>query len=77
MLDETAQQKLLAAVDIAVSKAIDAYNIVSEAGDEELAALARAQVTGLKEFRADVVARPTRPARWLFARSPRGDARPR
>ena len=77
MLDETAHQKLLAAIDVAVSKAIDAYNLASEAGDDELADLARAQVDQLKAFREIARARPTRRARWLSARSPRGDARAR
>ena len=77
MLDETAHQKLMAAIDVAVNKAIDVYNIASEAGDEELAELAREQVDQLKALRAAASARPTRTARWPFARSPRGDARPR
>ena len=77
MLDETAQRNLLSAIDIAISKTIDAYNIAWEAGDTELANLARARVTELQTLRDAVRARPTRPARWQFARSRRGDARPR
>ena len=77
MLDETAHQKLMAAIDVAVSKAIDVYNIASEAGDEQLAALAQEQVHQLKALRDAASARPTRKARWLQARTPRGDARPR
>jgi hypothetical protein len=77
VLDETAHQKLLAAIDVAVSKVIDVYNLASEGGDEELADFARAQVHQLQEFREAARARPTRRARWLSARTPRGDARAR
>ncbi len=77
MLDETAHQKLLAAIDGAVSRCIDAFNIAAEAGETELSDVARQRVEDLKAFRQVVLGRPTRPARWKFARSPRGDARPR
>jgi len=77
VLDETAHQKLMAALEVAVSKAIDVYNIASEAGDTELAEMAREQVHQLKALRDTALARPTRRARWLHARTPRGDARPR
>jgi len=76
-MDETAHQKMLAAIDVAISRCIDAYNIAGEAGEDELAQAARARVEELKEFRQTVLARPTRPARWMFARSRRGDSRPR
>ncbi len=75
MLDESAHQSLLTAIDVAISKCIDAYNIASEADDQELAEAARTQVTQLKELRATVVSRPTRRGRWRYGRSPRGDAR--
>jgi len=75
VLDETAHQSLLAAIDMAISRCIDAYNIASEADEQELAEGARTQVTELKAFRATVVARPTRRSRWGYGRSPRGDAR--
>jgi hypothetical protein len=77
VLDETAHQSLLAAIDVAISRCVDAYNIASEAGEEELAEAARVQVTELKAFREAVRERPTRRARWQFGRSPRGDARSR
>ncbi|HLI74838.1 MAG TPA: hypothetical protein VKU86_13245 [Acidimicrobiales bacterium] len=77
MLDEGAHRNILAALDAAISRCIDAFNIASEAGDTELAEAARARVNGLKAFRDEVSARPTRPARWMQARSPRGDARQR
>jgi hypothetical protein len=77
VLDETAHQSLLSAVDVAISRCVDAFNIASEAGDLELAESARARVMDLKVFRETVVARPTRPARWQYGRSRRGDARPR
>jgi len=77
VLDESAHANLVAAVDAAISRCIDAYNIASEAGETELAEGARARVNQLKAYRAAVMARPTRPARWMQARSPRGDARPR
>ena len=76
MLDETAHANLLAAIDAAISRCIDAFNIASEGGDAELAEAARARVNGLKAFREEVSARPTRPARWMQAHSRRGDARP-
>jgi hypothetical protein len=75
VLDETAHQSLLAAIDMAISRCIDAYNIASEADEQELAEGARTQVTELKAFRATVVSRPTRRSRWGYGRSPRGDAR--
>jgi hypothetical protein len=77
VLDETAHANLLAAVDAAISRCIDAFNITSEAGETELADGARTRVNQLKAYRAMAAARPTRPARWMQARSPRGDARPR
>ena len=77
MLDETAQRSLLAAIDVAISRCVDAFNIASEAGEKELAEAARVQVTELKAFREAALARPTRRARWQYGRSPRGDARSR
>jgi hypothetical protein len=77
VIDETAHKSLLTALDAAISKCIDAYNIASEAGDDELAEMARRRIEDLRDFRQTVQARPTRRARWLYARSPRGDARPR
>ena len=77
MLDESAHKNLIAALDAAIARCIDAFNIASEAGDVELAEGARARVNGLKMYRDEVAARPTRPARWMHARSPRGDARHR
>jgi hypothetical protein len=77
VLDETAKRNLLSAIDVAISRAIDAYNIAWEAADTEIANMARGRVTDLQELRDAVRARPTRPARWQFARSPRGDARSR
>ena len=77
VLDETAHQSLLAAIDVAISRCVDAFNIASEAGEPELADGARIQVTELKVFREAVLAQPTRRARWQYGRSPRGDARSR
>jgi hypothetical protein len=77
VLDESAHANLVAAIDAAISRCIDAFNIASEAGEAELAEGARARVNQLKAYRQAVMARPTRPARWMQARSPRGDARPR
>ena len=37
MLDETAQQSLIAALDVAISRCVDAFNIASEGGELELA----------------------------------------
>jgi hypothetical protein len=77
VLDESAHANMLAAIDAAISRCIDAFNIASEAGDTELAEAARVRVTGLKSFREVVLARPTRPARWMYGRTPRGDSRSR
>jgi hypothetical protein len=77
VLDETAHQSLIAAIDVATSRCVDAFNIASESDDLELAEGARTLVMELKAFRKTVMVRPTRPARWQFGRSPRGDARSR
>ena len=77
MLDETAHQSLIAALDMAISRCVDAFNIASEGGEDELAQRARIQVTELKALREAALSHPTRRARWQFGRSPRGDARPR
>jgi hypothetical protein len=77
VLDETAHQSLIAAIDVAISRCVDAFNIASEGGEPELAESARVQVTELKALREAVVARPSRRPRWQFGRSPRGDARSR
>ena len=77
MLDEPAHQNMLQAIDVAISRCIDAFNIAAEAGDTELAEAARVEIESLKGLRQTALARPTRPARWMFARSRRGDARPR
>jgi hypothetical protein len=77
VIDEAALKSLIAALDAAISKCIDAYNIASEAGDDELADMARRRIEDLRELRQTVLTRPTRRTRWLFARSPRGDARAR
>ncbi len=77
MLDEGAHRSLIAAIDVAISRCVDAFNIASEAGEDELAEKARLQVTELKALRQAALSRPTRRARWQFGRSPRGDARPR
>lgn len=77
MLDEPAHQNMLQALDTAISRCIDAFNIAAEGGDTELAEAARAEVEALKALRQTALARPTRPARWMFARSRRGDSRQR
>ena len=41
MLDESAQQSLIAALDVAISRGVDVFNIASEAGEFELAEQAR------------------------------------
>jgi hypothetical protein len=77
VLDETAQQRLIAAIDVAISRCVDAYNIASESDEPELAESVRVQITELKAFRETALSRPTRRPRWQFGRSPRGDARSR
>jgi hypothetical protein len=77
VLDETAHQSLIAAIDVAISRCVDAFNIASEGGEQGLAERARVQVTELKAFRDEALALPTRRSRWQLGRVPRGDARPR
>jgi hypothetical protein len=77
VLDETAQQRLIAAIDVAISRCVDAYNIVSESDEPELAERVRVEISELKAFRETALSRPTRRPRWQFGRSPRGDARSR
>jgi hypothetical protein len=77
VLDETAQQSLIAAIDVAISRCVDAYNIASEGAEDELAESVRIQITELKALRETALSSPTRRSRWQFGRSPRGDARSR
>ena len=74
MLREAEVARLVSAIDTAVSRAIDAFNVAAETGDEELVAEARACVERLKDFRDVTAARPTRASRWMHARPPRGDS---
>jgi hypothetical protein len=74
VLREAEVARLVSAVDVAVSRAIDAFNVAAETGDEELTDEARACVARLKEFRDLAAARPTRASRWMHARPPRGDS---
>ncbi len=74
MLREAELARLLAAIDVAVSRAIDAFNVAAETEDEELTAEARACVERLKAFRATTAARPSRASRWMHGRPPRGDS---
>jgi hypothetical protein len=77
VLDETAHQSLISAIDVAISRCVDAFNISSEGGELELAEKARLQVIELKALRALALACPNRRPRWQFGRTPRGDARTR
>jgi hypothetical protein len=74
MLREAELARLLTAIDVAVSRAIDAFNIAGETGDEDLTAEARACVERLKAFREFTAAQPTRASRWMHARPPRGES---
>jgi hypothetical protein len=74
VLREAELARLVTAIDTAVSKAIDAFNIASETGDEDLTAEARACVDRLKAFREVTAAQPTRASRWMHARPPRGES---
>ena len=76
MLDEAAHTNVLAALDVAISRCIDAFNMASESGERDLAEEARDCIEHLRDLRDAVRTSPTRPARWKFARTPRGDARP-
>ena len=76
MLDEAAHTNLLAALDVAISRCIDAFNMASESGERDLAEEARDCIERLRDLRDTVRTSPTRPARWKLARTPRGDARP-
>jgi len=74
VLREAELARLIAAVDTAVSRAIDAFNIAAETEDAELTAEARACVERLKAFRELTAAQPARASRWMHARPPRGDS---
>jgi hypothetical protein len=74
VLREAELARLLTAIDTAVSRAIDAYNIASETGDDELTSEARACVERLQAFRELSAAQPTRASRWMHGRPPRGEA---
>jgi hypothetical protein len=74
VLRDAEQAQLLAAIDVAVSRCIDAFNIASETDDEELTAEARACVERLKAYRALTASQPARASRWQRARPPRGDS---
>ena len=74
VLRDAEQAQLLVAIDVAVSRCIDAFNIASETEDEALVAEARACVERLKAFRDFTAAQPARASRWMRARPPRGDS---
>jgi hypothetical protein len=74
MLRDAEQAQLLAAIDTAVSRCIDAFNVAAETEDEELTSEARACVDRLKAFRELTAAQPARASRWMRARPPRGDS---
>jgi hypothetical protein len=74
VLREVELARLLAAIDVAVSRSIDAFNIAAETEDEELAERARACVEGLQAYRAFAASQPTRASRWMRARPPRGES---
>ncbi len=74
MLREAELARLVTAIDTAVSRAIDAFNIAAETGDEDLTAEARACVERLKAFRDLTAAQPSRASRWMRARPPRGES---
>jgi len=74
VLREAELARLLTAIDAAVSRAIDAFNIAAETGDEELTAQALACVDRLKAFRELTAAQPSRASRWMHARPPRGES---
>ena len=74
VLRDAEQAQLLAAIDTAVSRCIDAFNVAAETEDEELTAEARACVERLKAFRDFTAAQRTRASRWMRARPPRGDS---
>jgi hypothetical protein len=74
MLRDAELARLVSAIDTAVSRSIDAYNIAAETEDEELMAEARACVEQLKAFREFTAARPTKASRWMHARPPRGES---
>jgi len=75
MLREAELARLVAAIDDAVSKSIDAFNVAVETGDEELVQRARSCVESLEAYREFAASQPTRASRWMRARPPRGDSR--
>ena len=66
--------RLLTAIDAAVSRAIDVYNVAAETGDEDLTNEARACLEHLRSYREVAAAKPTRASRWMRARPPRGES---
>jgi hypothetical protein len=66
--------RLLTAIDTAVSRSIDAFNIAGESGDVELTNEARACVERLRAFREFTASQPTKASRWMRARPPRGES---
>jgi len=74
VLREAELARLLTAIDTAVSRAIDAYNIAAETEEAELTAEAAACIERLKAFRELTAAQPARASRWMRARPPRGDS---
>jgi len=74
MLREVELARLLTAIDAAVSKSIDAFNVATETGDAELTDQARRCVESLEAFREFAAAQPTRASRWMHARPPRGES---
>jgi hypothetical protein len=74
VLREAELARLLAAIDVAVSRSIDVFNIAGETGDVELMEQARGCVEQLKAFREVTAAQPTKASRWMHARPPRGES---
>jgi hypothetical protein len=74
VLREAELARLLTAIDTAVSRSIDAFNVAAETEDENLTAEARACVERLKAFREFAAAQPTRASRWMHARPHRGES---
>jgi hypothetical protein len=73
VLRDVEQSRLMAAVDVAISRCIDAFNIAAETGDTELTEEARVCVERLKAFRDYTAARPTKASRWMH-RPHRGES---
>ena len=77
MLDEAAHTNVLAALDVAISRCIDAFNMASESGERDLAEEARDCIERLRDLPRRGAHQPHPPgAVEVRTHAPRRHARP-